>query len=523
MIKKLLIISSLLIVSVAGAEKKEVDEWKVTGRLNAYVEDRNTVGKSSDREGTTHNEELNLNFYGPFANGKAGVESRLRTTNDRNIQKDGAELLYLKAFYKDKTWLMEAGDVAASLNSYIFSGSLKGAKAVYKSDKKDHKWDYTIIGGYKKALWREVYTEEEGEAPTGYSGAFNAKYIYERAKEVSFTFSALDTDLATGDLDSNVSEAKNGYGFGVDGKWRFNKYITLKGKAALTDGKKDKRVDKGVAHTALYLKLLTRPVLKSVKSNFVYQRVDSDFVSFGGSANDDKEQIENSTTWRINKELKARFDLKYNRDNLDGSLSDTKDLYYEAAVLTYYPSFLKRGDFNFRVSNKDIRGREVGDTITAGVDFNLRQKSGWRYGAGYDYSDNDSNTTSTRSHIIKALLGYKQKLSKTSSYRFAVRPNYQIIENSQDKIGLKVDAGYVYSKYLDMDILYMINDTNYDDSTTSKDTQNATYQFRTTYKLDAKGKNLVRLLLEKRDSDIKDDSQNSYNEYIGKVSLVMNF
>ena len=69
----------------------------------------------------------------------------------------------------------------------------------------------------------------------------------------------------------------------------------------------------------------------------------------------------------------------------------------------------------------------------------------------------------------------------------------------------------------------MINDTNFDDATTSKDTQNATYQFRTTYKLDAKGKNLVRLLLEKRDSDIKDDSQNSYNEYIGKVSLVMNF
>ena len=71
--------------------------------------------------------------------------------------------------------------------------------------------------------------------------------------------------------------------------------------------------------------------------------------------------------------------------------------------------------------------------------------------------------------------------------------------------------------------MYMINDTDYDSSSSSKNTQNATYQFRTTYKLDAKGKNILRLLLEKRDVDVDETPDSTYNEYKGKVSLVMNF
>jgi len=321
------------------------------------------------------------------------------------------------------------------------------------------------------------------------------------------SFAALDAN------DNNIS--KNGYGLGIDGKWRFNKYITLKGRAAFTDGTLDSHSS---SDGAVYLKLLTRPVLKSVKSNFIYQKVEDDFVSFGGNANSGKEQIENSTTWKINKEFRGRMDLKY-------SDSNTSDIYYEAVSLLYKPTFLKRSDFNFRISNKDTKESDGNkNRLTAGVDFNLRQKSGWRYGAGYDYSDNDdNNASSSRTHTIKALLGYKHKLSKESSYRFTAKPNYQIVENSQDKIGFKLDAGYVYSKRLSADIMYMINDTDYDSSSSSKNTQNATYQFRSTYKLDAKGRNLLRLLLEKRDVDVDETPDSTYNEYKGKISLVMNF
>ena len=329
-------------------------------------------------------------------------------------------------------------------------------------------------------------------------------------------------------MDNNNSvSGKRGYGFGIDGKCRFNKYITFKGRGAFSDGKSDIKNDSSTSSNgAIYLKLLTRPILKAVKSNFVYQRVDADFVSFGGNANMDKEQIENSTIWTINKEFRARMDLKANRNNLDGKvINGTENMFYEALSLTYKPEFLKRGDFVFRASNKDIDDNvKNSNRFTAGVNFNLRQKSGWRYGVGYDYSNqDDNNATLITTHIIKALLGYKEKIGKESSYRFTCRPNYQIIEDTQDKIGFKLDAGYIHNKRLSANIMYIINQTDYDSSSSTKNIQNSTYQFRTTYKLDAKGKNILRLLLEKRDVDVDETAESTYNEYKGKLSFVMNF
>ncbi len=526
MIKKLLIISSLLTSTLIAADKKD-DEWKVSGRLNAYVQTIHTHGNgSASKEGETHNEELNLNYRGPLGSGEAGIETRVRGTNDKRIQKSDGELLYLRSYYKDKIWAVEAGDVALSLNPYIYSGSVKGAKATYKSPDKKHALNYSLLTGLKKASWKELYSAQQNEAPTAYSGAFEVKYIHERAKEIAISIAGHKDDLATGDT-SVVTNGKEGYGIGLDGKWRFNKYLTLKGRAGFTDGTDDVRNYKPKSsHGAVLLKLFTRPVLKSVKSNFVYQRVEPNFVSFGGSANDDKEQIENSTTWTINKELRARMDLKGNRDNLDSKLEATQKLHYEALTLTYKPSFIKRSDMTFRGTNKGLKGRGS-DTVThtGGVNLNIRQKTGFRYGGGYDYSDVNNKMTaisSVTTHTIKALLGYKAKLSKISSYRFTIKPSYLVIESQENKFGLKVDAGYVYNKQLSMDLLYLLHQTDYTDIN-ANDTQNSTYQIRGAYKLSAKGSDAIRVLFEKRDIDVDDRADSTYSEYKGKVSLVMNF
>ncbi|NOX15830.1 MAG: hypothetical protein GXP61_07390 [Epsilonproteobacteria bacterium] len=522
--KKILIISSLIVVAAFGASK-QTDEWKVSGRLNAYIQSIDVQGESNTtKEGTTHVEELNLNFAGPLKNGHAGVEMRARTTNNHNVQTDGAELLYLHSYFRNKIWALEAGDVAASFNPYIFGGSVKGFKARYKSLKKDKKWDYTIIAGFRKGSWREVFKDVNGEAPTAYEGAFEAKYTYSRAKEIAISVASYKDDLSTGDANSSVL-GKKGIGFGVNGKWRFSRYVTLKSRVALTNGTDDIKNSKpSKTHSAIYLKLLTKPVLKSVKSNFIYQRVASDFISFGGSGTKDKEQIENSTSWRISKKFRANLSLKANRDNLNGALGDTRHIYYEMLRLNYRPDFLKRGDINFRLSNRDTTGRGADNNRQiAGVDFTIRKKNGWRYGGGFEYNDYDDNNATSSSQtttIYRAFVGYRHKISKTKSYRITARTNYQDIHGDQDKIGFKVDAGYVHNRHLSMDLSYNINDTNYE---SSNDTQNSTYQFRTTYKIDTKGAKIVRLLLEKRDVDVENDGANSYNEYREKLSFVVNF
>lgn len=516
----------LLWSSFSQAAIQSDDHWAVSGRLNAYykvIDVHSHAGTHSKREGDTHSAELNLNLAGPWGRGLAGIETRSRLTNDRKIQRDRAELLYFRSFYKDKIWNMELGDVALSLNNYVFGGSVKGVKLEYTSDKKSRTWNYAAIVGFKRPAWRELYRQEDEETPTGYSGAFEIEYVHERSKEIAFSGSILDTDMDTGHLES--ATGARGYGFGLSGKWRFNKYITLRGRGAVSNGETDVTTnDDTGTNTALYLKLLTRPILKTVKSNFIYQRIDTDFVSFGGSANSDKEQIENITSWRISRTLRARFDLKARRDNLDGSLGATQDNYYEMATLTYSPDFLDRGDFNFVVSNRDIDGRGADNRrVNASADVKVRKKSGWQYGGGYQYSDYEDSVLSSASqttHTLRALLGFRKKLSDVSSYRFTIRPDYQNIEDEQNKIGLNLDAGYVFNKHWSLDLLYLRNQIDQDEG---NDSRNSTYQFRTTYKIDEAGKNLLRLRLEKRTVSTDNDLANRYNEYIGQLSLVSNF
>jgi len=526
---KRIVIIPLLLSTLYGEDVVLDDGWKVSGQLNAYLQNINVVGgkDTTGRDGMTHNEALNLNASTHLNNGETGVNLRVRGTNDARIQKDGAEVLYFRSFYKDKRWNLEAGDVAASLNPYVFSGTLKGAKAEYRSQKKSHTLNYAVIGGLLKPAWRDFYSEDDTERPTAYATALAVQYLHDRAQELRFNAAVYKDDIATGGS-ATVTDGKEGYSLGLDGKWRFNKYMTLKGYCAYNYGTKDLRHD--IAYhgsSAVTLKFLTRPILKLMKSNFTYQRISAKYISLGGIGASDKEQLENSTLYRISKTLKARLDLKARRDNVDNDdLNETQHIYYEKLGLTYYPTFIKRTTLNFRVSNKDVKGRGADNSaIVAGVDMTIRRRDGWRYGLGYEYQDsinrdiNASGLSATTNNVY-LLAGYKQRLSEVRSYRFTCRVNYRLISNAQDTVGLKIDAGYQHNKQLSADLLYLLNNTNHE---VANNTQNSTYQARAAYKLDEKGRNVVRLLLEKRDVNVESLSTSSYDEYIEKLSLVMNF
>ena len=525
---KKLLLPIMVVSSLYAQATKSSDEWSASGRLNAYLQNINVVGNdSANRDGTTHNEELSLHAKGGVKDGVAGVDLRVRGTNDKRIQKDGATILYLHTYYKDKAWNLEAGDVASSLNPYVFSASLKGAKVEYRSLEKKDTLNYAIIAGVKKAAWRDFYYADANEAPSAQSGAFAVTYLHERAKEIRLSAAAYKDDLDSGGADARI-DGKKGYTFGLDGKWRFNKYVTLKGYGAYATGTQNLRANAPYHGAgAVTLKLFTRPVLRSLKSNFIYQRVSAKYIQFQGTGPQDKEAFENANEWRINKQFKARLNLKATRDNVDNDdLNATQKIYYEQVMLSYYPEFIKRANVDMRFSNKDVKGRGADDNqYIASINMLVRSRSGLRYGGGYEYTHAlDKNSTATSSKQIinnyNVLVGYKAHLSKVRSYRVSCKLSYRFIFDAQDTVGVKLDAGYTHNKRLSADFYYLLNNT---DRVAQNDTKNSTYQLRGTYKLDAKGRDVVRLLLEKRDVNVDNDVANSYDEYIQKISLVMNF
>ncbi len=525
--KKLVIFVLIFSLSLFAQDKKK-ESWVFSGRLNGYfqaIDVDGPNGQGADKEGYTHNQDLTLRFLGPVKNGSAGVEMRGRLTNDNSIAKDGATLLYFHSFFKNKKWYLEAGDVSASLNPYVFGGSVKGFKATYKSPKKDNTWNYMFIGGIKKATWKEMVENVDNEQPDAYSGAFEAKYIHKRAQEVSFSVAAYKDDLATGDANSTTL-GKKGVSFGVNTKWRFNRYITLKGRFGLTDATDDIKNNKPTSsHTALQIKLLTKPSLRKLRSNFTYTRISPKYISLAGSANKDMEQFENSNTWRITRRLTSRFGVRFKRDNLDNDLNGTQRTSYEHISFNYRPKALKRSDINVRFSNMDIKGRGTdSNTKTAGLTFNLRKKNGWRYALGLDYSDvNDNNASSSITKSARVTIGYKKRLSKFKNYRIVATINQQRLSqsgNTDTNYGLKLDLGYTYSSRLSFDLNYL---SRFAFKEASEDSEYSSYQARANYKLDNKGKKSVRFLLEKKHNDIENTPNSSYNEYKAKISYVYNF
>lgn len=516
------ILIGLVSTSFASSFRQEKD-WKLEGRLSGYFQRLDIENKKSDKEGYSHSQRLNVKYHGPLKDGNAGVEVRGRVTNDERIQKNNEELLYFRTYYKNKTWSYELGDVAASMNPYVFSGSLKGVKIGYLGGEKSRNWDYKFISGVRKKHWRDTYQYNEDEGADTYLAALSAKYIHERAKELKISLSTIKDHL-----DSRYETGKEGVSLGLDGKWRFNKYFTLKGRTAISKSTEDSKNEDKETATAIRLRLLTRPVLSSVKSNFMYERISPDFISAGGSSkNKDKERLSNSTTWRITKELNTKLDLKASRDNLDGQLTDTQHIYYEKLNFTYKPKAIKGLNVNLKLSNKDTKGRGVeSNRYTVGLNGSLRQKNGFKYGTGYDYShydDENNNSASSIINNINVLLAYRKKLSKESSYRFTVRIDAQNVKKdskSDNNLGFKIDGQYRFNKKLSTDLSYI---SRYSYREDSSDTVNSKYRSRTTYKLDERGKKILRLLLEKRDYDVKNNSSKGYDEYIGKLSYVYNF
>ena len=525
--KKLIIFILIFSLSLFAQSKKKA-EWAFSGRLNGYfqkIDIDGGNGQKKNKEKYTHNQDLTLRFLGPVKNAHAGVEIRTRLTNDNSIEKDGVTLLYFHSFFKNKKWYLEAGDVSASLNPYVFGGSVKGFKATYKSRKKHNSWNYMFIGGIKKASWKELVESVDNERPDAYSGAFEAKYIRKRAQEIAFSIAAYKDDLSTGDTNKSIL-GKKGVSFGMHTKWRFNRYITLKGRFGLTDATDDIKNNKSSSsHTALQIKLLTKPSLRKLRSNFVYTRISPKYISLAGSANKDIEQFENSNTWRIGIGLRSRFGVRFKRDNLDNDLNGTKRTSYEYISFNYRPKAIKRSNINVKFTNMDIKGRGVdSNTKTAGLTFNLRKKNGWRYALGLDYSDaNDNNASSNITKSARVTIGYKKRLTKFKNYRIIATINQQWLSrkgNKDTNYGLKLDLGYTHNSRLSFDLNYL---SRFAFKETSQDSEYSSYQVRANYKLDRRGKKSVRFLLEKKHNDIENTPKSSYNEYKAKISYVYNF
>ncbi|WP_321365516.1 hypothetical protein [uncultured Desulfuromusa sp.] len=507
-------------------------EWQVRGRSETLLEWQDVSGNSGSslEEGTTWRQELSIALQKQIEAGQVGLDLRGRATNNEQVDNRDARLMYLRGFYRTEKLHLELGDVAASYNPMVLSTSARGAKVAYQIGDRDNGWDFGLIGGLQKATWEELYDSTSDESVDRYVAGIKTTWSHAPAQSVGAAISFVKDDSATADnggaLAIDSVESKTA---GVDWNWRFNRYLSIRGETAYnqSDLNTSDSTDDDDAG-AIRIKVYSKPLPRSLRVNFLYERFDTDFKPVIASASADRERFENDTEWMISREFKARLTLKHSQDNLDGALGDT--LYTRDAVLylTYRPDWMKRGDFGVRMQGKRNSGRGSDQNMQiVSVDFNNRPKSGWRYGTSYILTlidDNAAGAEDQQINTMRGILGWKKRLADDHMVRATVTLDGNFInKNSGDQVGVggRIDCGYDAGNLWSMD-LFASTKNNGNDA--AADTQYINYQFRADYHPGSDRSKSIRLSAERREYDSDDTTTDQdYQEHLVKLAYLFTF
>jgi len=496
----------IALYSYAQENNSSKRDWQISGQSETVgvYRDSSGSGATSVNDGSTFRQDLGLKAKGKIGEAKAGVEVRGRATNDERVSPNTADLLTFRSYYRTERLAVEVGDVAKMYNPLIFSNALKGGKIGLKQKMGETKSvEYSMIGGIQSGSWKDTFRQEQDQRD---AIAAEVKYRHDRAQflalSVSYAKDRLADSNTTSLFDRNASESLSA---GLQWDWRFNRYLRFKGDTAVTDTTNIYTGGKSETKTAVRMTLYTKP-LRHVNSNFKYERYDGGFNTLVGSATQDRERVENTTSWAINRQLRSRMTLKYSRDNLDGEkTSGTQKIYDGLLSLNYRPDFLKRGDIAFRLQHKQRDGKSIDTKQTnAGADFTDRLKSGWRYGFGYEFTDYEaeSNTTGdNRLHTFRGNVGWKHNFDKSNRIRVTLKLDYSLFDNSdsnlsQKRFGGTFDAGYDYGRKFGIDALFTSKNTNRD---LSDNTSYELYQLISQYRPFGTNSHVLKLNLQRRD------------------------
>ncbi len=514
------------------APEKANEEWKMRGQSATFFNWQETSGEADGtavNDGDAYRQELSLYLSKDKADkSKVGFDFRARATNDEQVDTKDVRLLYFRGYHYTKERRAEIGDIAASYNPYVFSSSLKGLKFDLGQNKETG-FKTSFIGGVQKANWHETVTTVPNEQPDRWLGSANALYVADAGQSVAFTMAMARDHRESGDYETVNAQGASAINGGVDANWRFNRYITTKATMAVMRGIDNLRDDSNekTSH-AIKFRVLTKPLPRSLRSNFTYEYVDPDFQPLVGSGAADRERFENDTSYHFDRSLKFRLSLKHSRDNLNDQLGDTQNINDGTFYCDYRPDFLKRGDLGVRVQTKfiDGRGSDLGQYESEAY-INVRPKSGWRLGGAYIYTYLDDNAIGAIDQTINTLrgtVGWKKRFSNDHLFRSTLNLDYRItdqVTGDQSKVGGKIDLGYDAGKSWAFDLMAQ---TTKNERQLTDDTEYYSYQARVNYHPWGDASKSIRIKFEQR--NYKSDSITSdqtYHENIAELSYQFSF
>lgn len=512
----------------AATEKETVSLWRVSGRSETSLEWKESNDPNTTlNEDTSFRQELSLSATRRLEGGSMGLSLRGRGTNDRQVDAQDARLLYLNAFFRREEIQAELGDVAASYNPMVLSAALKGSKVEYGRSRQEG-WNVSAITGIQKAGWEELYGDNDREAVDRYVAGLETTGKFGPGQEISFAASAVRDHVNRDFRQTGFDPLPPGEAVttGLQWNWRFNRYLQTRGEGAFTRSEENTRSESGPSESgAVRLRLLTSPLPRSLRMNFLYERVEPGFAPLAGSAPRDTERVESDTTWMLSQEFKARLTLKNRHDNLDRQLSGTLETNEGVLDLNWRPRWVKRGDLNLRTQRKDSKGRGTEQKLSIGeLGADFRTASGWRYGLRWIFTDIEDRTAGAEDqqiHTLRGTFGWNRRIGDDHTWRATIRLDANRIDRKsgdQNALGGGLDLGYDAGTHWSADLSAATRNTYRD---RSEDNEYRAYEIRGNYHPGGDRSRAIRISAGRREYD--NEKGQDTREHVAKLSYLFGF
>ncbi len=413
-----------------------------------YLQYNNITGpgktQSSLTDGLRYYNMFNLYIKGKQNDFRYKLNIGLKATDDRRKDIKDVSLTNFQGMVTNKIHTVRIGDVFESFSQYSLNTALKGASYRYLS--KDQINQVQFVYGIAYPRWDSFWDGETKAVKRSVSGvryrrkvlngkmSLGASFVYSNDKDRVFTGSPLyENHLYTVDMNYRPIPGLNIYS-------EFSHSSNTKDSSSATAN-----VDKdGNAFKirAIGNKNPSRVVLE-------YERVSPDFITLTGSATPDREKFKSTWRYKASKKIITHLGFLWYRDNLDGQLSASKNVYRPSIGITYKRAFGRRHnvmDFTYKLDKTNT----TNDITNHIFDFSMNDRFGKVYNTtNLSYYKYKTDGAVQDSHEFRGNTEFSGRIKKDDyvfkpSIRLGTWSNKNELTSSLDKyyeasVGLGLD------------------------------------------------------------------------------------
>jgi len=424
-------------------------EPKIHINNDFYLQYNNITGngksQSSLTDGFRYYNMFNLYIKGKQQEFKYSFNVSLKATDDKRKDIKGLSLTNIQGMVTNKIHTLRVGDIFESFSQYSLSSALKGASYRYLS--KNNLNQVQFIYGVAYPRWDSFWDNDTEATKRRVFGAryrrkvlngkmsLGASFVHSSDSDRIFSGNTLyDNDLYTLDMDYRPIPGLNVHG----------EFSHSQNSRDMSD------TTANIDYSGNAFKLRAIGNKNPSRVLLEYERVSPDFITLTGSATPDREKFKSTWRYKISKKVTTHLGFLWYRNDLDGQLTASKNVYRPSVGITYKKAFGRRHNV-LNLTYKFDKTNTTNDITNHILDFSMNDRFGKIYNTtNMSYYKYKTDGATQDSHEFRINTQFSGRVSKKS---YVLKPSLRLgTWSNRDELQSTLDKYYEASVGLGLDI-----------------------------------------------------------------------